>query len=67
MPAEKSAKRCSRHFGPGFVTELHQRKFDVFLRPEVSRYSKYSGQSGQASADLGVWMVNVHASVAAVV
>jgi len=37
----KVGKEMFTHFGPGFVTELQQRKFDVFLDLKF-----HSGQSG---------------------
>jgi orotidine-5'-phosphate decarboxylase len=58
----KVGKEMFTHFGPGFVTELQQRKFDVFLDLKFHDIPNTVAKAVRAAADLGVWMVNVHAS-----
>jgi len=50
------------HFGPDFVKELVQRDFDVFLDLKFHDIPNIVAKAVVAAADLGVWMVNVHAS-----
>ncbi|VAW47965.1 Orotidine 5'-phosphate decarboxylase [hydrothermal vent metagenome] len=47
--------------GPEFVSELIQRKFDVFLDLKYHDIPNTVAKAVQAAAKLGVWMVNVHA------
>jgi orotidine-5'-phosphate decarboxylase len=58
----KVGKEMFTHFGPDFVTELQQRRFDVFLDLKFHDIPNTVAKSVRAAADLGVWMVNVHAS-----
>ena len=61
----KVGKEMFTHFGPAFVSELQQRKFDVFINwciYELDNIPNTVAKAVQAAADLGVWMVNVHAS-----
>lgn len=58
----KVGKEMFTHFGPAFVTELHQRKFEVFLDLKFHDIPNTVAKAVQAAADMGVWMVNVHAS-----
>ncbi len=58
----KVGKEMFTHFGPAFVTELQQRKFDVFLDLKFHDIPNTVAKAVKAAADLGVWMVNVHAS-----
>lgn len=58
----KVGKEMFTHFGPSFVTELQQRQFDVFLDLKFHDIPNTVAKAVQAAADLGVWMVNVHAS-----
>lgn len=50
------------HFGPDFVRTLVCRQFKVFLDLKFHDIPNTVSQACKASADLGVWMVNVHAS-----
>jgi orotidine-5'-phosphate decarboxylase len=58
----KVGKEMFTHFGPGFVSELQQRHFDVFLDLKFHDIPNTVAKAVQAAADLGVWMLNVHAS-----
>lgn len=58
----KVGKEMFTHFGPSFVTELQQRNFDVFLDLKFHDIPNTTAKAVKAAADLGVWMVNVHAS-----
>ncbi|WP_337843491.1 orotidine-5'-phosphate decarboxylase [Rheinheimera sp.] len=58
----KVGKEMFTHFGPAFVTQLHNRGFDVFLDLKFHDIPNTVAKAVKAAADLGVWMVNVHAS-----
>jgi len=49
-------------FGPHFVWQLVDRQFKVFLDLKFHDIPNTVAQSCKAAADLGVWMVNVHAA-----
>ncbi|PHM38800.1 orotidine-5'-phosphate decarboxylase [Xenorhabdus innexi] len=48
--------------GPQFIRVLHQRGFDVFLDLKFHDIPNTTARAVAAAAELGVWMVNVHAS-----
>ncbi len=48
--------------GPKVVQEFHQRGFDVFLDLKFHDIPNTTAQAVLSAADMGVWMVNVHAS-----
>ena len=58
----KVGKEMFSHFGPEFVKALHARGFDVFLDLKFHDIPNTVAKAVKAAADLGVWMVNVHAS-----
>ena len=58
----KVGKEMFTHFGPSFVTSLVKQNFDVFLDLKFHDIPNTVAKACQAAADLGVWMVNVHAS-----
>ncbi|MCM2679355.1 orotidine-5'-phosphate decarboxylase [Echinimonas agarilytica] len=58
----KVGKEMFTYFGPSFVRSLVERKFDVFLDLKFHDIPNTVAKAVAASADLGVWMVNVHAS-----
>lgn len=58
----KVGKEMFTHFGPEFVKQLQQRQFDVFLDLKFHDIPNTVAKAVTAAADLGVWMVNVHAS-----
>lgn len=58
----KVGKEMFTHFGPSFVQQLQQRKFEVFLDLKFHDIPNTTAKAVKAAADLGVWMVNVHAS-----
>ncbi|EKH2414868.1 orotidine-5'-phosphate decarboxylase [Escherichia coli] len=58
----KVGKEMFTLFGPQFVSELQQRGFDIFLDLKFHDIPNTAAYAVAAAADLGVWMVNVHAS-----
>ena len=58
----KVGKEMFTRFGPAFVTQLVDKNFDVFLDLKFHDIPNTVAKAVQAAADLGVWMVNVHAS-----
>ncbi|MDL6367928.1 orotidine-5'-phosphate decarboxylase [Escherichia coli] len=58
----KVGKEMFTLFGPQFVRELQQRDFDIFLDLKFHDIPNTAAHAVAAAADLGVWMVNVHAS-----
>ena len=58
----KVGKEMFTHFGPQFVKQLTYQNFDVFLDLKFHDIPNTVAKACQAAADLGVWMVNVHAS-----
>lgn len=58
----KVGKEMFTYFGPDFVKQLTNKGFDVFLDLKFHDIPNTVAKSVIAAADLGVWMVNVHAS-----
>ncbi|EFH7121545.1 orotidine-5'-phosphate decarboxylase [Escherichia coli] len=58
----KVGKEMFTLFGPQFVHELQHRGFDIFLDLKFHDIPNTAAHAVAAAADLGVWMVNVHAS-----
>ena len=58
----KVGKELFTRCGPEIVKALHQRNFDVFLDLKFHDIPNTTAQAVLAAAELGVWMVNVHAS-----
>lgn len=58
----KVGKEMFTRFGPQLVRDLHSRGFDVFLDLKFHDIPNTAAKAVAAAADLGVWMVNVHAS-----
>ena len=58
----KVGKELFTRFGPHAVKQLIQRDFDVFLDLKFHDIPNTVAKACLAAADLGVWMVNVHAS-----
>lgn len=58
----KVGKEMFTLFGPQFVHELQQRQFEIFLDLKFHDIPNTAAHAVAAAADLGVWMVNVHAS-----
>jgi orotidine-5'-phosphate decarboxylase len=58
----KVGKEMFTYFGPEFVKELTNRGFDVFLDLKFHDIPNTVAKAVAAAAELGVWMVNVHAS-----
>lgn len=58
----KVGKELFTKYGTTLIEQLHERQFDVFLDLKFHDIPNTTAQAVLASADLGVWMVNVHAS-----
>ncbi|MGL5596921.1 MAG: orotidine-5'-phosphate decarboxylase [Aeromonas sp.] len=58
----KIGKEMFTLFGPQFVRQLVAKGFDVFLDLKFHDIPNTVAKAVAASAELGVWMVNVHAS-----
>ena len=58
----KVGKELFTRCGPDIVKSLHQRGFEVFLDLKFHDIPNPTAQAVLAAAELGVWMVNVHAS-----
>lgn len=58
----KVGKEMFTRFGPGWVETLQHRGFEVFLDLKFHDIPNTAARAVAAAADLGVWMVNVHAS-----
>ena len=58
----KVGKELFTHEGPSVVKALHDKGIEVFLDLKFHDIPNTTAQAVCAAADLGVWMVNVHAS-----
>lgn len=58
----KVGKELFTKYGTQIVTALHQRDFEIFLDLKFHDIPNTTAQAVLSAADLGVWMVNVHAS-----
>ncbi|EOI6871498.1 orotidine-5'-phosphate decarboxylase [Yersinia enterocolitica] len=58
----KVGKEMFTLYGPQLVRDLHQRGFEVFLDLKFHDIPNTTARAVAAAAELGVWMVNVHAS-----
>ena len=58
----KVGKELFTHEGPSVVKALQDKGFEVFLDLKFHDIPNTTAQAVCAAADLGVWMVNVHAS-----
>jgi orotidine-5'-phosphate decarboxylase len=58
----KVGKELFTHEGPSIIKTLQNKGFEVFLDLKFHDIPNTTAQAVCAAADLGVWMVNVHAS-----
>lgn len=58
----KVGKEMFTYLGPDFVSQLSKKGFDIFLDLKFHDIPNTVAKAVTAAADLGVWMVNVHAS-----
>ncbi|MFW2177134.1 MULTISPECIES: orotidine-5'-phosphate decarboxylase [unclassified Moraxella] len=58
----KVGKELFTKYGTAIIQQLHQRDFELFLDLKFHDIPNTTAQAVRAAADLGVWMVNVHAS-----
>lgn len=58
----KVGKEMFTYFGPALVKQLISKGFDVFLDLKFHDIPNTVAKACAAAADMGVWMVNVHAS-----
>ena len=58
----KVGKELFTRCGPQIIEELHKQGFDVFLDLKFHDIPNTTANAVAVAADLGVWMVNVHAS-----
>ena len=58
----KVGKEMFTHFGPSFIKELHNKSFEIFLDLKFHDIPNTVAKACRAAADLGVWMINCHAS-----
>jgi len=58
----KVGKEMFTSLGINFVKQLHERKFDVFLDLKYHDIPNTVARAVRSAADLGVWMVDLHAS-----
>ncbi|ELV7517122.1 orotidine-5'-phosphate decarboxylase [Photobacterium damselae] len=58
----KVGKEMFTFYGPDFVRKLHDRGHSVFLDLKFHDIPNTCSKAVKAAAELGIWMVNVHAS-----
>lgn len=58
----KVGKEMFTHLGPDFIGQLHERDFQVFLDLKFQDIPNTVARACAAAADMGVWMINCHAS-----
>lgn len=58
----KVGKEMFTRLGPAFVEAIQKKGFDVFLDLKYHDIPNTVARACEAAADLGVWMVNVHAA-----
>ncbi len=58
----KVGKELFTRSGPAIIEALHQRQFEIFLDLKFHDIPNTTAQAVLSAAEMGVWMVNVHAS-----
>ena len=57
----KVGKEMFTHYGPAFLEEIHSKGFEVFLDLKYHDIPNTVARTCEVAADLGIWMLNVHA------
>ena len=57
----KVGKEMFTHLGPQFIEKIHNKGFQVFLDLKYHDIPNTVARACEAAADMGVWMLNVHA------
>ena len=57
----KVGKEMFTHLGPEFIKKIHHKGFEVFLDLKYHDIPNTVARACESAADLGVWMMNVHA------
>ncbi len=57
----KVGKEMFTHLGPGFIEKIQHKGFEVFLDLKYHDIPNTVARACESAADLGVWMMNVHA------
>lgn len=57
----KVGKEMFTHLGPAFIEKIHKKGFQVFLDLKYHDIPNTVAKACKAAAELGVWMLNVHA------
>ena len=58
----KVGKEMFTRLGPAFIKQLRERDFEIFLDLKFHDIPNTVAAACDAAADLGVWMINLHAS-----
>ncbi len=57
----KIGKEMFTRFGPAFIEKIHNKGFEVFLDLKFHDIPNTVARACESAAELGVWMINVHA------
>ncbi len=57
----KIGKEMFTHFGPKLIEKIQSKDFEVFLDLKYHDIPNTTAKACEAAADLGVWMINIHA------
>ncbi len=57
----KIGKEMFTHFGPQLIEKIQSKDFEIFLDLKYHDIPNTTAKACEAAADLGVWMLNIHA------